>query len=128
MIRKLPVFVAVLSLAATGLLALAQSCGPWEVVPSPHPPGAESAIIRDITAITPDDAWAVGDWWGTVNGTVQTFAFTMHWDGAQRTLISTPQPAPCDVCHNLQLYGVDATGPDDVTGTARASNSSMCPS
>jgi hypothetical protein len=114
MIRKIPVFLTTLTLASTGSLAFAQSCGPWEVIPSPNPPGAENAIIRDITTVTADDAWAVGDWWGFVNGIVQNYAFTMHWDGAAWSLISTPQPAPCDDCHNLALYGVDAIGPNDV--------------
>ena len=114
MFRTLPTLVAAVTLGSATSPASGQSCGPWEVVPSPNPPGAESAIIRDMTAIAPDDAWAVGDWWGYVNGIVQNFAFTMHWDGDVWSLIPTPQPAPCDDCHNLALYGVDATGPDDV--------------
>ena len=114
MIRISSMFVAALTLGSAGSPASGQTCGAWEVVPSPNPPAAESAIIRDITNIAPDDAWAVGDWWGTVNGVVQNFALTMHWDGTKWSLVPTPQPAPCADCRNLALYGVDALGPNDV--------------
>jgi hypothetical protein len=111
MIRTISILVAALALGSAASRASGQSCGSWEVVPSPNPPAAQNAIIRDITNIAPDDAWAVGDWWGTVNGVVQNFAMTMHWDGTKWSLVPTPQPAPCADCRNLALYGVDALGP-----------------
>jgi hypothetical protein len=101
-------------LASAASLASAQPCGRWEVIPTPMPVQAERALIRDIVNIGPGDAWAVGDWSGYVDGSYQSFAMSMHWDGAQWTLIDTPQPAPCGECHNLTLWGVDATGPNDV--------------
>lgn len=114
MTRTNSILIAAFALGTASTGASGQSCGSWEVVPSPNPPAAQNAIIRDITSIAADDAWAVGDWWGTVNGVVQNFAMTMHWDGTKWSLVSTPQPAPCADCRNLALYGVDALGPDDV--------------
>ena len=114
MSRTVSMLVAALALGSAASRASGQSCGSWEVVPSPNPPAAQNAIIRDITSIAPNDAWAVGDWWGTVNGVVQNFALTMHWNGTTWSLVPTPQPAPCADCRNLALYGVDAVGPNDV--------------
>jgi hypothetical protein len=94
--------------------AHAQFCGRWEVIPTPNPPQADRVILNGITAITPDDAWAVGEWSGYVDQTYQNFALAMHWDGASWSIVETPQPAACDVCHYVNLNGVDSTGPDDV--------------
>lgn len=90
------------------------NCGTWQVTPAPLPPQAARGIVRDIVAVSANDAWAVGDWNGTVDGTYQSFALVLRWDGASWTVVDVPQPAPCGVCHNLALWAVDATGPNDV--------------
>ena len=105
---------AALSVLAAPSNAGEGSCGEWSVVQPALLENADHAIVRDIVAVAPNDAWAVGGWSGYVDGYYQTFAFTMHWDGEAWSQIPTPQPSPCDVCHNVTLWGVDATGPDDV--------------
>src|SRR5262245_43153319 len=96
-------------------IAAQETCGAWAAVPSPDPDGAESAIIRDIVAVGPNEAWAVGSYNRTVQGQVNTFAFAMHWNGQTWVLVPTPQPSACGTCvTNVALWAVDALGPNDV--------------
>jgi hypothetical protein len=111
MVTRSTLSLVALALAST---AHAQSCGRWEVVPTPNPPLADRVILNGVTAISPEDAWAVGEWSGYVDNTYQNFALAMHWDGESWSIIDTPQPAPCDECHYVALNAVDATGPNDV--------------
>lgn len=89
-------------------------CTDWEITPVGLPENADRAIVRDIHAIDSDDVWAVGDYRAFVNGINQYFAFTMHNDGSGWSYTPTPQPTECAQCYNVALYGIDATGPNDV--------------
>jgi hypothetical protein len=106
--------VAVWTTLTASSMAGSQLCTDWSTVPSPTPSGALTSIVRDVVAIAPDDVWAVGGWSGIVDGTMQTFAFTMHWDGVTWSFVPTPQPTACVGCTNVTLWAVDATGPNDV--------------
>jgi hypothetical protein len=63
--------------------------------------GSQGGWLQDVTAIAPDDAWAVG-----IRG-IRNVA--LHWDGVSWMVVKTVQPAQLS-----DLSGVDATGPDDV--------------
>jgi hypothetical protein len=70
----------------------------WVVVPSPRPQG--DAELNAVTAVAPDDAWAVG---GSGRG-----AFAEHWDGTSWTIENPPAKAASD------LTGVVARTASDV--------------
>lgn len=82
----------------------------WNVVPSPNQPGADTPnYLYGVTAISANDAWAVGDY--APNGTGTFYTLTLHWDGTQWSII--PSSNPSSTGFN-QLFGVRATSTDDV--------------
>lgn len=103
-----------LTLTAAGLAQAQDPCGEWSVVPSPDPLGSQRAIIRDLTAIAPNDVWAVGEYTTVEAGQIVNLAFSMHWDGSHWSLVPTPNPSPYPGGTNVGLWAVDATGPNDV--------------
>src|SRR5688500_6859567 len=62
----------------------------WSIVPSPNV-GAGRNVLRDVTALAPDDVWAVGHY-NTGTGT-QEQTLTMHWDGSEWSIVSSPNAA-----------------------------------
>ena len=60
----------------------------WSIVPSPNPSGSGYNPIYGVVAISQGDAWAVGH--SYLNGKFQTL--TMHWNGAQWSLVASPNP------------------------------------
>jgi hypothetical protein len=59
----------------------------WSRVASPSPGSDE---LRGVSAISPDDAWAVGtSFVGTVGSTL-----VGHWDGSSWTQVPSPSPGP----------------------------------
>jgi hypothetical protein len=83
----------------------------WRIVPSPNrltTPG-RGAIdsLSGVTAIAPDDVWAVGY---TVSYDDPYRTLAMHWNGSTWTIADTPDPgSPYNA-----LNDVTAVGPDDV--------------
>lgn len=82
----------------------------WTHVPSPSP-GTETSYFYGISAISSNDVWAVGHahntgdaWW----------SLTAHWDGAQWTVLPTPDPEPDPYPRVDYLYGVAAISTNDV--------------
>jgi len=57
----------------------------WSVVPTPN--GAGSNTLRGVTALSPTDAWAVGD-----QRSPNPATLALHWDGASWTVVPTPTP------------------------------------
>ncbi|HEX8385547.1 MAG TPA: hypothetical protein VF576_05145, partial [Rubricoccaceae bacterium] len=110
-LRSSPRPLALLALVLTAPTALGQA---FEVVPSPnHAPGDSATfnILRGVGATSPDDAWAVGQWYDPPTqpfqaGTARTLA--MHWDGAAWTIVPTPDP----VQGGNGLWDVEAITPD----------------
>ncbi|HEV3310045.1 MAG TPA: hypothetical protein VG815_05970, partial [Chloroflexota bacterium] len=88
----------------------------WAIVASPN----ASVRTNDLAAldvIGANDAWAVGDYLGTV----RDLALTEHWDGAHWTLVDAEDPA----AGINRLSGVSAVSPTDVwaVGFRRESDS-----
>ena len=51
--------VVLLRLTGADAAALAQNCGQWSVISSPNA-GTGDNILDGVTAISPNDVWAVG--------------------------------------------------------------------
>ncbi len=88
----------------------------WEVVSSPNPgPGSNS--FTGVTMISSNDVWAVGSYDPGYYGTV---TLTEHWNGAQWSPISSPNPGP----ELNSLSGVAAISTNNVraVGTYEVNN------
>jgi hypothetical protein len=63
----------------------------WETVLIPNASESDNDLAG-VTAIAPDDAWAVGSWW-TNDGT-QRHTLIEHWDGVQWSIAVNPFNGP----------------------------------
>ncbi|MFG0330713.1 MAG: hypothetical protein ACF8PN_12550 [Phycisphaerales bacterium] len=107
--------------AALSSTAAQDPCGEWEALATPLPAGAEAGRLEGIVTIAADDVWAVGNWTDEVGGSSLQYSLTLHWDGADWTIVPSPSPSECGTCTSVTLLAVDAAGPDDVWagGTAK---------
>lgn len=64
----------------------------WTVVANVAGRGTGSAQLYGVTALSPSDAWAVGDTY--TNRAVQLIE---HWDGRAWAVVSSPDPSPSSV-------------------------------
>jgi len=85
----------------------------WSIVSSPHD-GEFSGTLYAVTAISANDVWAVGD----LQGTTDSPAFTLHWDGSvwSRVPMQVPQLASATV-----LTGITSVSGTDVWAVGYAS-------
>lgn len=82
----------------------------WSLIPTPKSVDRMSAELRSVVAISPTDAWAVGQLSKRLGGWA-TKTLAEHWDG--RTWSVTPLPsAPPGTL--TWLNGIAASGDDDV--------------
>ncbi len=79
----------------------------WRVVGSANVLNSVSDTLLSISAISREDAWAVGTY-ATSSGLLR--ALTQHWDGYQWSLVTSPTAGAYD----YQLSGVVAIASDDV--------------
>ena len=79
----------------------------WSIVPSPSP--GITSQLRGVGGVAPDDFWAVGVF-AEETGFHPTLTLTEHWDGAQWSVVPSPNvPGFFD-----QLNAVAAVATDDV--------------
>ena len=71
----------------------------WQVVPSPNHPNADH-YLQGLTALGPDNVWAVGRYEPQGGG---TYTLILHWDGVSWSIV----PSPNLTVYN-QLWGVAA--------------------
>ncbi len=106
-----------LSLAAlaAGAVSAQTPCGTWTVTPTPFDPSWWEAELADVSALGPDEAWAVGHY-STFSPTfdIETFTLAMRWDGTQWTVVPTPSPAPYPGGTKAYLDAVGMITPNDV--------------
>ena len=69
----------------TSAVALASNCGQWSIVASPNPGSTD--ILSGITAISPQDVWAVGNY---VDIRDLHQVLIEHWNGTQWRVIPSP--------------------------------------
>lgn len=60
----------------------------WADVPVPSP-GALANILRDVVALAPNNVWAAGSYANQVN---DWRTLIVHWNGAQWTVVASPNP------------------------------------
>lgn len=72
-------------------------------------PGALLSSLNDVVAISPEDAWAVGESASQIGGVGQQ-TLIEHWDGTSWARVKSPTPAGTEV----YLTGVSAAAVDDV--------------
>lgn len=100
-------------------LALRWNGSTWNIVPSPNGsrPGVNRNSLASVTAVAPDDVWAVGvQAYSTVGGAGQPiyvgYALIEHWDGS--TWSEAPAAALPGAGEDGELFGVAAVGAEDV--------------
>jgi hypothetical protein len=76
----------------------------WEVIPSPNV-GPDHNILKAVTAISPNNVWAVG-YYGPVG---QGQALAMHWNGLAWQVYPTPV-----LGQGSYLHGIDSTPSGEV--------------
>jgi len=91
----------------------------WTRVSSPDAAGSVN-VLYGVTAISADDAWAVG-FTKTADGDEKTL--TMHWDGSTWTIVPSPSPGG-----DAGLQGVSAASASDIwaVGVANPTSCSHC--
>ncbi len=78
------------SCAVSDTLLLHWNGTAWSKVPSPNP-GPFSNELNDVTAVSPTDVWATGDYCAPkCGGHVRTLI--LHWNGTDWTTVSSPDP------------------------------------
>jgi hypothetical protein len=82
----------------------------WTAVKSPADDGGGTA--SSITAVSPDDFWAVGSFSGGGSNDLAA-----HWNGTKWSIVSVPNITTSGLNH---LTGVSADGPDDVWASGYA--------
>ncbi len=92
----------------------------WKFVPSPQPGGLHGigTYLEKVVAISPTDAWAVGDYSRSATGT-QLHTLIEHWDGQAWKVVPSPNPGGS---YNT-LYGVAAVSANDVWVVGTSSQS-----
>src|SRR5436190_721024 len=80
----------------------------WTVVPSPNV-GTDANQFWDVSAVSANDVWAVGDQGNHLAGNV--FALAEHWDGTQWSVVAVSDPAGAISEH---FYSVSAVTSNDV--------------
>jgi hypothetical protein len=77
----------------------------WTHVASPSP-GTTSTYLSDVSAAATDDVWAIGD---SLSPGTPWRSFAIHWDGADWTRFSTPNPS----ARQTHLSAVSTASPSD---------------
>jgi hypothetical protein len=72
----------------------------WKIVPTQEPAGSTWSALQSVTALSTDDVWAVGYFYGGDGGSV-----IEHWDGTSWSLVTSADPAGA---YDANLTSVDA--------------------
>jgi hypothetical protein len=91
----------------------------WTTVPLADP-GTHYWHVESLSAVAPDDAWAVG---GTATGS-SGGSLVEHWDGSTWSVVEAPSPPPDPLTADAypSLSAVDALGPADAWATGQTEN------
>jgi len=88
----------------------------WSIVPSPSP-GAVVNDLRAVSALSGNDAWAVG----FCAGWYRSSTLILHWDGGSWSRV--PSPNPNAGFASNELYGIATFSPDDIWAVGVSGNS-----
>lgn len=87
--------------------------GTWNVVPSPNV-GANINLLRGVTALSSTDVWAVGQASPPTGGNFPRRPMIQHWDGAQWSVIPSPDPPVSFTANDKSLRDVDHVSANDI--------------
>jgi hypothetical protein len=77
----------------------------WSIIPSPSPGTYNGNVLNAVSAVSPNDVWAVG-WYQSGATGQEGGALTMHWDGKAWTVVPNPS--------RWMLHAVTAISSNDV--------------
>lgn len=90
----------------------------WSVVTSPNPSGAARDQLLSVTAISINDAWAIGSY-AVSNAALQTLI--EHWNGSAWSVVTSPNPTT----NNAQLASVIAISDKNVWAVGYSTTSAQ---
>ncbi len=80
-------------------------CGPaWRIASSPNVGEFHDNYLEGVSALAPDDVWAVGYTYGNNGESQSNSTLVQHWDGSVWTIVPSPNPNPTE----SYLYAVSA--------------------
>ena len=92
-----------------------QPCFSWSTLTAARPQGARSAMLRDLTVLALDDAWAVGyEQYGAFSSISDQNNLVMHWDGQAWTPVPCPSPGPLPAQSQCDLRAIAANSATDL--------------
>ena len=94
----------------------------WKIVPSPNAVTDYSAwnFLNAVTAISPNDIWAVGDFTDNRLG-FQRHTLIEHWDGSRWAIVASPSPNKASILNGVtvlstgKVWAVGASAPSGET-------------
>src|SRR5262249_41005892 len=82
----------------------------WTIVPSPNA-SAGSNRLSGVVALSPDNAWAVGDYrYLYPTPGIGTRTLVEHWDGSQWSIVPSPNSSHDGATHANYLTALTASG------------------
>jgi hypothetical protein len=78
----------------------------WTKIPSPSPGGENGSYLQGVSAVSADDAWAVGNYFANADLT-EVRTLIEHWDGTSWTVV--PSPSPKGYVNLADVSAVSAT-------------------
>jgi hypothetical protein len=82
----------------------------WSIVSSPSPGSYDFNVLTGVTALSANNAWAVGGYQTRVGATL---SFIVHWDGTHWRKVAELNPSTTYGSENV-LAGIAATSANDV--------------
>lgn len=89
----------------------------WSIVDSPDPANNSFTTYTAVTALAPQDAWAVG-WYNTTAIPAISHALIEHWDGTRWQRVPTPE-VPAESAY---LLGITAISPHNAWAVGSREN------
>ncbi len=90
----------------------------WNVVPVPDPNPVHPGMTQSLSAISapsPDDVWAVGDYLIRTGPTSDRYeTYTLHWNGTSWRVVQMPKVASANHLEAYQFNALDAISPGNV--------------
>lgn len=93
----------------------------WTMVASPNGTGSSDSSLSAVTAVSPNDVWAVGTF-QDANGTYRSLA--EHWDGTAWAIVASPNPTDPSF-PNTFLRSIVAVSSSDVWAVGYAESAPM---
>ena len=90
----------------------AAACGSWKVIPSPNA-GSEPSLLNAVTAVSPSEAYAVGNRFDPDTGVYHTLI--ERWNGSKWKVASSPDPG--DATNSLGSVAAVGAGEAWAVGT-----------